>query len=91
MSHCCLCGLLCSLDCGATEAASSEYESQAALRPTINIEDCHRRNQWLAQTHSSKSSTFDRSTIAASLSTEKLSAQVEAIATLFKPMQRSLI
>lgn len=91
MSHCCLCGLLCSLDCGATGVADSRHESRTDLLRAIDVEDCHRRNQWLAQAHSNKGSATNRTTMAAHGSAESQSAQITAIAALFKPTQRSLI
>ena len=92
MSHCCLCGLLCSLDRAANKAAEPRGESLTSLFSLPNVEACHRRNQWLAQTHStSEISSVDHSTNAAYDSAENLSAQVAAIAQLFKPAQRSLI
>ncbi len=89
MSHCCLCGLLCSLDGAATESAKLQSENLATLIRIPTVQDCHRRNQWLAC--SSERNAVDRFAKADNGVSDNLSAQVATLAALFKPAHRALL
>lgn len=91
MHHCCLCGLLCSLDRPATLLADSpaNYQTEPPRLPTVD--DCPRRNQWLAQSHSQPDQHGHPTSAHTRAPAQELAAQVSAIAALFSPLHRSLI